>query len=638
MISYNVDFDLVALFLLSLTILLFYNQKSVKNRSSFWFQLILWDCLASTVFSIAGSIATNNTSFYGAPIVYLTNTLYYFFQGSIMILVAIYVAVMTGGAFSALWKKALFMCPYLCATIMILTNYWSGYVFVLDCDARFIRGPAIPALYGISSLYFFYVYSQLLLRRKTIARSTKTILPFAIMIPVLGIVIQNTIQGTLLECFSASVTSLLVYFTIQNSTTLIDGMHGVFNRTAFMHTTDSRERNHSAYDILLISMQNISIFRHIYDIKDLMKMFRMVSRFLSRQTGKNETVFYLGKESYALILERNLSERDKMALVASIRGRFERPWTIGSAEVEIPIRMCLLHCPEDASGTSDIFDSLEQMWSLMIRDGHSGMLRASDLNPAGRKNEAKTQRALGKMVNMDRIEMLYQPVFSVKENRFCFADSLITYRDENGSRIQQRDLIRAAERNGLMQRLGSLALNSVCSFFTENKLREKGIEHIQIRLSGAQCMQSDLAQQILSTTDSCGMASAHICFELTETTVVHSPDIMSLNMKILAGQGHFFALDDYGSGYTDLGRVMELPFNLFKLDKGIIHAGFTSSKGKIILTSTIALIKRLNRKIIAEGVETEEQAGVLTILGCDYLQGYFFSPPVTGDEFLSLLR
>jgi len=636
-VRYNVDFDVVALLLLGITLLLFYNQKSVKNHSSFWFQFVLWDCLASTVFSIAGSITSNNAAFYGRPIISLTNTMYYFFQGSVMILVALYVVAMTGGALSSLRKKVIFIFPYLCATFLIFTNYRSGYVFFIDGDARFIRGPAIPVLYGLSSLYFFYIYSQLLLRKKTIPRTTKTILPFAIFIPVIGIAIQNLIPGTLLECFSASVTLLLVYFTIQNSTALIDGMHGLFNRSAFMHTTDARERNHSAYDILLISMQNISVFRHIYDIKDLMKMFRMVSRFLSRQTGKNETAFYLGKESYALLIERNLGEKEKMALVTRIRGRFERLWAIGNSEVEIPIRMCLLHCPEDASGASDIFDCLEQMWSLTIRDGHSGMLRASDLNPDGRKSDAKTQRALGKMLDMDRIEMLYQPVFSVKDNRYCFADSLITYKDENGIRINQKDLIRAAERNGLMPRLGPLALNSVCGFYAENKLLERGIEHIQMRLSGAQCMQSDLAQQILSTTDSCGLDSAHICFELTETTVVHSSDIMNLNMKILSNQGHFFALDDYGSGYTDIGRVMEFPFNLFKLDKGIIHAGFTSSKGKIILTSTIALIKRLNRKIIAEGVETEEQAGVLTILGCDYLQGYFFSPPVAGAEFLSLL-
>jgi len=636
-VIYNIDFDLVATFLLGITLILFYYQKNVKNRSSFWFQLLLWDCLASTLFSILGSIATNSARFYGYPIVFIANTTYYLLQSSIMLLVALYVIATTGSAFSSIWRKLFFLAPFTIASGLILTNYWSGYVFFIDDGLRFHRGPAIPVLYGLSFLYLSHVYFQLILQRKNIDRISRTILPVSLLIPFIGVLVQNAIPGILLECFSASVTLLIVYFTIQNSTALIDEMYALFNRTAFIHTTETKERNHLSFDILLISMQNISVFRHIYDIKDLMKMFRMVSRFLSRQAGKNETAFYLGKESYALLFERAIPEKTKMDLVQGIRGRFERPWTIGNSEVEIPIRMCHLHCPEEANGASDIFDCLEQIWSLTIRDGHSGMLRASDLNPEGRKREADTQRALGKMADMDRIEMLYQPVFSVKENRFCFADSLITYKDGKGERIDQRDLIRAAERNGLMQRIGSLALNSVCGFYMENTLREKGIEHIQIRLSGAQCMQSDLAQQILSMMDSCKMDSSNICFELTEPTVVQSSDIMNLNMKMLSSQGHAFALDDYGSGYTDLGRVMELPFNLFKLDKGIIHAGFTSSKGKIILTSTIALIKRLNRKIIAEGVETEEQAGVLTILGCDYLQGFFFSPPVTGEEFLSLL-
>jgi EAL domain-containing protein (putative c-di-GMP-specific phosphodiesterase class I) len=129
----------------------------------------------------------------------------------------------------------------------------------------------------------------------------------------------------------------------------------------------------------------------------------------------------------------------------------------------------------------------------------------------------------------------------------------------------------------------------------------------------------------------------YLCFEITETAAVNAPDIMHTNMKALSLQKTSFALDDYGSGFTDLNYIMVLPFSLIKLDKGLIHAGFKTGEGRIALESTIALIKRLGRSIVAEGVETEEQASALTMLGCDYLQGFYFSKPLNESDFLKLL-
>jgi EAL domain-containing protein (putative c-di-GMP-specific phosphodiesterase class I) len=151
-------------------------------------------------------------------------------------------------------------------------------------------------------------------------------------------------------------------------------------------------------------------------------------------------------------------------------------------------------------------------------------------------------------------------------------------------------------------------------------------------------MQSDLPRQVFEVCEEFGVDPARICFAITETTAVNFPETMGINMTALNGRGVSFALDDYGSGFTDLSYVMNLPFGEIKLAQEVVLKGFESAKGSIALESTIALIRSLGRKIVAEGVETAAQAEALSSFGCEYLQGFLFSPPVEGADFGKLLE
>jgi len=634
---YIIHFDAVAVLLIGITLFLFYNQKKVPDHSSRRFAFLLWTCLGSALFSMLGSLAIDYPRAFGFRLESLLNVAFFLFHNAIPVAVAGYVISICGKATLTKTEMAILYFPYLAAAALILSSPVNGFLFYFDADLGYHHGPGFLSLYLLSFCYLAFTCFRLFGRRRMFSRQNLQILPAALIIPLAAAAFQNQLPGVQLECFAASISLLLILFTIQNSSELVDSTTGLFNRAAFIKWTETNLKDKTGFDVILLCIPNAPLLHQTFDLQNITNLFKAMAIFLADINDDTGTLFYLGDEFFALLFNRDISEKAKRKLINGIRERYFQPWDVGSTQTAISVRQCLLQCPEEASSVMEIFDCLELMTTLSIRDGHSGIIGAEDLNLLNRKRDDEVEKAIRAALAASRLKILYQPIFSVAKKRYAMADALMALKEESDERIQQSELIRVAEYNGLMQRIGSLALQGVCHFFIANALAEKGIEQIQIRLAGSQCLQSDLAQQILTVTEARKMDPRRICFEVTETSAVNSPDIMNINMKMLAGQNFSFALDDYGSGYTDLDYILDLPFTMIKLDKSIIRAGFESSRGRIILESTILLIKKLDRLIIAEGVETAEQAQVLTWLGCDYLQGFYFSPPVTAEEFLKLL-
>lgn len=147
-------------------------------------------------------------------------------------------------------------------------------------------------------------------------------------------------------------------------------------------------------------------------------------------------------------------------------------------------------------------------------------------------------------------------------------------------------------------------------------------------------MKQNMASRILELIKRYELEPGQINLEITETAAMNSPEIVGVNMINLVDYGVNFSLDDYGSGYSNINYLVELPFNLIKVDKNIVWSSFENERAGIALESSISMIRKLDYKIVVEGVETREQADKLTEMGCEYLQGYYFSKPLPEHEFL----
>jgi FOG: EAL domain len=150
-------------------------------------------------------------------------------------------------------------------------------------------------------------------------------------------------------------------------------------------------------------------------------------------------------------------------------------------------------------------------------------------------------------------------------------------------------------------------------------------------------MQSSLPEKLRRLQQKYGVDPCRVNLEITETTFDSVSEIMLENVNELIRMGYSFSLDDYGVGYSNIQRVNNLPLKIIKLDKSMLDEGSTAS-GRMILEYTVRMMQSIGKRLVAEGAETPENVEMLKLMACDYIQGFYFSHPLPGDEFVGFLE
>jgi EAL domain-containing protein (putative c-di-GMP-specific phosphodiesterase class I) len=201
--------------------------------------------------------------------------------------------------------------------------------------------------------------------------------------------------------------------------------------------------------------------------------------------------------------------------------------------------------------------------------------------------------------------------------------------------LNPEEFIPMAEKNGMILKIGEFVFRTVCQMMARERIWEKGIDYIEVNLSVVQCMQEDICEMLYGIMDEYEVPYSCINLEITETVL--SKDILWDTMERMVVGGVTFSLDDYGTGYSNLTNILKYPFHIVKLDKSMVWSAMEDERAMLALKHTVAMVLDLDMYIVAEGVETEEMVKTLTELGCEYLQGYYFSRPVCEADFLEKL-
>lgn len=630
-----IHYDAVAVFLNLVAIYIFATRKNLRDPASARFTLLLCAALGSSVFGLLGSLAVNASA--GRALITGLNAAFLLFHNAIPILTALYILAILGSSPSRWPARLAFVLPGAVSLALILSNPFSSLAFGFDASGAFQDGPGLPFLYASAFSYIAWSFFEYLRRRKKLSASVRLIFPTVLGLPALAIIAEGWVPNAPLESFAVSIALLLILFTNQNSGAYMDRSSGLLNAEAFRRLMEPRFRAAEGFELILVRGRNLARLRLQLAAADLDLLLAQVAAFLSARIGSGGRAFCLGEGSFVLMPAQGIQKEGATEILDSLVERLSREWKIDGKAASFHARFCLLRCPQEASDALDVYDCLEQMATRSLEAGRRSALSAAELGVLGVRREAEIEGAILEAIATNRVGVSWQALHSVEAGRFTLVDTHIYLEGADKKPIQQRELLRASERSGTAHRLGFLALKTVCSAYASLDMAGRGIESVQVRLSAFQCLRSDLPQQILAITESLGMDPSRLCLEITEETVTQSPDAVALNMRLLSAQGVSFALDDYGSGYTDLGYILDLPFNLIKLDKGVLRSGFASDRGRIVMESTIALLRRLNRKIAAEGVETAEQAQALADVGVDYLQGFHYARPMDAQALADLL-
>ncbi|MFT7686833.1 MAG: diguanylate cyclase (GGDEF)-like protein [Candidatus Azotimanducaceae bacterium] len=227
----------------------------------------------------------------------------------------------------------------------------------------------------------------------------------------------------------------------------------------------------------------------------------------------------------------------------------------------------------------------------------------------------------------------YQPIYDPKAEEYTGYEALMRWIGPNGQPVFFPDqFIPIAERSGLIIALGKEMIETAITRVAEWNKSYKFTRDLAINLSPLQFHDDSLIQDIEKIVLRVGVDPAIIKFEITESLFVHEGEYVLGKLQELKSMGFRLSLDDFGTGYSSLAYLQNYPFDIIKIDKCFVDDVVESKKSRALIKAVFILAQDLGMKIVAEGVETEEQAHCLSMMGIDYLQGYYFSRPLPANQ------
>ncbi len=241
------------------------------------------------------------------------------------------------------------------------------------------------------------------------------------------------------------------------------------------------------------------------------------------------------------------------------------------------------------------------------------------------------QAQLSTAVDNEELRLDFQPKASLHSGKISGMEVLLRWKNKVLGNVSPADFIPVAERLGLINELGKWVIRSTCLQY--KKWHEDGlaIPPIAINLSGSQLKDSGFSAFVRKTLTETGVPAEYIEFEITETTIINEMEISLKTLHELKNLGLTISLDDFGTGYSSLSYLRQLPIDKIKIDRSFINDVTHDPSSAEIVRATIGIARALGLKVIAEGVENQEQMFFLKRLGCDEIQGYFFARPDSAE-------
>ena len=558
--------------------------------------------------------------FYLLYFVFYLTRIYMFFAFTISVLDA------RGGVRSRLYVYApIFYFPCVAMTLSSVFTHW-----VFRIENGYQPGPLSHLLYFCSTCYLIFALIAILRRRSRLRLREIVGLVFIQLILIAGNILRALMPHFLVMNTFTLMTILVIFLSFQNPDLFLTDRGYVYNLSAFNALLLEWKRKNKSCRLLGFVLQNYGESREIVGGQQMDEAMARIERYLT-ETFPHLCSFYLHKGCYVIAGSDRMNVEE---VYAALEKRFADPWETSTSRLVLNISF--LRVDTELQGIE--VDSLVN--TLMISLEEAGKKRAREERDRTFSDSVQAinerldvRRCLEKALDENTLEVFLQPIVDSITGRRIAAEALVRLRDDAGKIIRPDLFINLAEQDGYIIRLGEQVLRKVCEFIRDHDLEAMGIQWINVNLSPNQFVSRDIPKRFRVILAEYNIPTDLIHLELTEQSMIDF-SLMREQIIELHKSGFEFALDDYGSGYSNLTRVRQYPFSNIKIDMEVVRNYYRDPDP--LLPALLKAFKQMNFSITAEGIETEEMADALREIGCDYFQGYYFSRPLPMEEFLQL--
>ncbi|MCM1983887.1 EAL domain-containing protein [Lyngbya confervoides] len=425
-----------------------------------------------------------------------------------------------------------------------------------------------------------------------------------------------------------------------------DPLTTLFNRSFFSQSLENqfgiRKRDKSyIFALIFLDLDRFKLINDSWGHAAGDQLLQQVAQRLQQCVRPSDTIARFGGDEFALLLT-NISKIEQVIQVAERISRIlSQPFSLEGREVYTSASMGI------ALSTIDSQKNPEEL----LRDADTALYRAKENGRTRYEifdaemhqqavNFLKMETELTRAIGSEQLEVHYQPIISISTGELRGMEALLRWKHPHQGLISPSFFIPIAEETGLINALSWWVLQTATKQLTRwHTLGEKYADlYVSINISARQFRRPELMTEILQSIQENHISPTHLCLEITESTLMQSPDNAATLFSRLKDIGIKIFMDDFGTGYSSLSYLQRFPVDAIKIDRSFIShihqagTGASSSSDTEIVRAIVTLVRNLGIYAIAEGIEQQNQLDLLKDIGCEFGQGFWFSKPLNADQ------
>jgi diguanylate cyclase (GGDEF)-like protein/PAS domain S-box-containing protein len=416
-----------------------------------------------------------------------------------------------------------------------------------------------------------------------------------------------------------------------------DALTGLPNRSLFHERlTEGIEGARGGQESVALLLNDIERFKAINDTLGQQlgdRVLQEVARRLQDAAGDLHRVARLGANLFALMFKEVGAAE---AVGRRIETLFSAPFVVEGREVRLAAKAGIAVFPDDGADADALFRNAEAALKRAKETGERYLFYAPEIN-ARVSEQVDLEHRLRKAVEQGELFLHFQPKLDLATRKLVGVEALMRWRSPDGGLISPAKFVPVLEQTGLIFEAGQQVLATAKRTYRGWKMRGLNAARIAVNVSALQLRRKSFVADVRAALGSVDADGGGVDLELTESLLMTEVDESIAKLRELRDLGLRMALDDFGTGYSSLAYLSRLPLDTLKIDRSFVHGMTENADYTSIITAIISLAQALRLKVVAEGVETEQQAQLLRLLRCDQVQGFLFSPPVPAEKIETLL-
>jgi len=419
-----------------------------------------------------------------------------------------------------------------------------------------------------------------------------------------------------------------------------DAMTGLPNRALLLDRLEQLVA-HPGQQPLTVMFLDLDRFKAVNDsfghgVGD--ELLREVTRRLTRCLRTSDTVARLGGDEFVVVLSQVAGPEACAHVAQKIIDAVSKPAVVGGRLLQVGASVGIACHPADGSNASELMRNADAAMYAAKTAGRGTyrFFQATMHDQAARRMHLEME--LRGALRRGELQLFYQPKVWLSDGAPCGVEALLRWHHAELGWVPPVQFIPLAEESGLICELGDWVLEETCRQRAAWAQQGLGGLRVAVNISARQLEHGDFAAHVAALCTQYGVAPAGLDVELTESVIMANPEEIAGVFERLRRLGVQVAADDFGTGYSSLAYLRRLPIDVLKIDRSFVHNAVLDSVDAEIVRTIIALARALRLQVVAEGVETEDQAEFLRSCGCERAQGYLYARPMPAAQLVDWMR